>query len=83
MISFRAFAVPTGFTFALNATGIDCAAAQSSSATEKLNAYVGCVNSLSERTLDSRVRYFSWAPKSGPTGKERIVYGLYKISVAV
>lgn len=47
--------------------------------TEKLNAYVGCINRLSERSFDSRERYFSWVGKKGPTGKERIIYGTYTI----
>jgi len=47
--------------------------------TEKLNAYVGCINRLSERSFDSRKRYFSWVGKNGPTGKERIIYGTYTI----
>jgi hypothetical protein len=48
--------------------------------TEKLNAYVGCINRLSERVYESRARYFSWVnQKKGPTGKERIIYGLYTI----
>lgn len=47
--------------------------------TKKVNAYVGCINRLSERSFDSRRRYFSWAAKTGPTGKERIIYGLYTI----
>jgi hypothetical protein len=54
-------------------------AAQTSSLTEKLNAYVGCINRLSERSYESRNRYFSWAKKTGPTGKERIIYGTYTI----
>ena len=55
-------------------------AAQAPSPTEKLNAYVGCINRLSERSHDSRRRYFSWVrDKNGPTGKERIIYGLYTI----
>jgi hypothetical protein len=57
----------------------DFAAAQAPSANEKLNAYVGCINRLSERAFDSRKRYFSWVSKNGPTGKERIIYGLYTI----
>jgi hypothetical protein len=57
----------------------DIAAAQAPSATEKLNAYVGCINRLSERAYDSRKRYFSWVSKNGPTGKERIIYGTYTI----
>jgi hypothetical protein len=55
------------------------AAAQAPSPNEKLNAYVGCINRLSERAFDSRKRYFSWVSKNGPTGKERIIYGLYTI----
>jgi hypothetical protein len=49
------------------------------SLTEKMNAYVGCINRLSERSYSARARYFSWAAKSGPTGKERIIYGTYTI----
>src|SRR5437764_10057665 len=41
------------------------AAAQTPSPTEKLNAYVGCINRLSERAYDSRARYFSWVGKDG------------------
>src|SRR5689334_234000 len=55
------------------------ASAQTPLGVEKLNAYVGCINRLSSRALESRARYFSWAPKAGPTGKERIIYGLYTI----
>lgn len=64
---------------------VDPASAQTSPAgdppslTEKLNAYVGCINRLSERSYDSRRRYFSWVGKNGPTGKERIIYGTYTI----
>ena len=29
--------------------------------------------------FQSRARYFSWASKNGPTGKERIIYGTYTI----
>jgi hypothetical protein len=54
-------------------------AAPPSNLTEKLNAYVGCINRLSSRSYDSRNRYFSWVSKNGPTGKERIIYGLYTI----
>jgi len=55
------------------------APAQTSSFTEKMNAYVGCINRLSARAYDSRSRYFSWANPKGPTGKERIIYGTYTI----
>jgi hypothetical protein len=47
--------------------------------TEKLNAYVGCINRLSERSYQSRERYFSWAARTGPTGKENIISGTYTI----
>jgi hypothetical protein len=55
------------------------ATAETSPLTEKLNAYVGCINRLSARAFDSRKRYFSWVGKNGPTGRERIIYGLYTI----
>jgi len=57
----------------------DVAAAQAPPPSEKINAYVGCINRLSERSYDSRARYFSWVGKTGPTGKERIIYGTYTI----
>jgi hypothetical protein len=48
--------------------------------TQKLNAYVECINRLSERSYDSRSRYFEWVDANkGPTGKERIIYGTYTI----
>jgi hypothetical protein len=53
--------------------------AQTPPGVEKLNAYVGCINRLSERSYSSRARYFSWAAPSGPTGRERIIYGTYTI----
>lgn len=57
----------------------DTAAAQAPSPTEKLNAYIGCINRLSGRAYDARARYFSWVGKNGPTGSERIIYGTYTI----
>jgi Protein of unknown function (DUF3829) len=53
--------------------------AEAPSLTQKMNAYVGCINRLSARAYESRSRYFSWAGKNGPTGKERIIYGTYTI----
>ncbi|HZL39701.1 MAG TPA: YiiG family protein [Pseudolabrys sp.] len=55
------------------------ASAQTPPAVEKMNAYVGFLNRLSARSYDSRARYFSWAGKDGPTGRERIIYGTYTI----
>jgi hypothetical protein len=37
------------------------------------------VTMTSIRAFQSRQRYFSWAAKSGPTGRERIIYGTYTI----
>jgi hypothetical protein len=80
--SFQAFAAAAGILLApmLAAPAAAQAPADTSkSFTEKLNAYVGCINRLSERSYESRNRYFSWAAKTGPTGKERIIYGTYTI----
>jgi hypothetical protein len=74
-----AFACAVGLAVLIAAPVADRAAAQPSSATEKINAYVGCINRLSERAFESRARYFSWVGKNGPTGRERIIYGLYTI----
>lgn len=43
--------------------------AETPSFTEKLNAYVACINRLSERSYDSRERYFSWVGKKAPPEK--------------
>ena len=46
----------------------------------KLDAYVKCINTLSSPVHSTRHRYLSWVdPKTGPTGKERFVYGLYDL----
>lgn len=56
-------------------------AAESSASTlsEKLQPYIQCYNALSGRAYESRARYLSWSKETGPTGKERIIYGLYTI----
>lgn len=47
---------------------------------EKLDAYIKCLNTLSSPVHSSRNRYFSWVnPKTGPTGHERWVYGIYEL----
>jgi hypothetical protein len=78
MKPFHALAL-AGATVLLAPLVSDGATAQAPSANEKINAYVGCINRLSERAYDSRARYFSWVGKNGPTGKERIIYGTYTI----
>ena len=54
---------------------------------EQIDAYVGKSNAVVEllnislRASESWRRYLSWADvKRGPTGKERIIYGLYSVS---
>jgi hypothetical protein len=68
-----------GATFLLAPLAAPPASAQTPPGVEKINAYVGCINRLSERSYSSRSRYFSWAAPSGPTGRERIIYGTYTI----
>lgn len=47
---------------------------------EKLNKYAECFNRNGERAHQSLNRYLSWVDKNtGPTGKERNIYGLYTI----
>jgi len=51
---------------------------------EKLNGYIrDCLNRYSKSVHGAEERYFSWLvdPKKGPTGKERIVNGVYDISL--
>ena len=72
-----ALAVTAGTLLASPAGGP--AVAQVPALTEKVNAAIECINRLSERSHLSRHRYFSWASKNGPTGKERIIYGTYTI----
>jgi hypothetical protein len=55
------------------------AAEEAPSLGEKVQPYIACLNRLSGRALQSRDRYLSWAAKSGPTGEEKIVYGLYTL----
>jgi hypothetical protein len=82
MKPFRAIALLSAAAFVLSlapAAAQDKTPSSPSQLVEKLNAYVGCINRLSERSYESRNRYFSWAKKTGPTGKERIIYGTYTI----
>lgn len=50
-------------------------------ALKKQDHYVKCFNGLEKSRKSAIKRYFSWIkdPKGGPTGKERHVYGIYKI----
>jgi hypothetical protein len=47
---------------------------------DKLDAYVICLNTLSSPVHATRSRYFSWVnPKTGPTGNERVILGLFDL----
>jgi len=49
----------------------------------KVGEYIrNCMNAMSSRVYQSRRRYMSWVPKTGPTGRETRVYGLYQMSGA-
>lgn len=49
---------------------------------KKMNAYADCLNGFGRNIGTARTRYLSWADaKSGPTGKERHIYGLPKVSL--
>jgi hypothetical protein len=48
---------------------------------QKLGKYIDCYNRMTSSVVRTQKRYFSWVDeKTGPTGKERNVYGLYEIS---
>jgi hypothetical protein len=48
---------------------------------QKISAYIDCINRHSNWTLGSRERYLDWVKdaKRGPTGRERVIYGLYPL----
>lgn len=55
------------------------APAEEASAGAKLQDYIGCYNKLDEQAHRSIERYATWVKnmKTGPTGRESVVYGLY------
>lgn len=72
LLAFLAVLLPTA-VFAQSAEE------DSSAAVEKMNAYVSLLN-RTLRASESLDRYDSWVDmKKGPTGEERIVYGLYSL----
>jgi hypothetical protein len=79
MTSIRALVLAVGSTVLAGLAVTQPASAQTSLPAEKTNAYIECMNRLSGRAYEARSRYLSWVGKSGPTGKERIVYGTYTI----
>lgn len=73
------FALLAGGLFLPRTAAAETASPPATMSVAKMNAYVGCINRLSARAYESRKRYFSWAAASGPTGRERIIYGTYTI----
>lgn len=64
---------------AVNNAGIKDAA-NDQALSQKLGKYIDCYNRLTSNVFRSWKRYNSWVDeKTGPTGKERNVYGLYKL----
>ena len=47
---------------------------------EKLDEYIKCLNSLSSPIHQSRHRYFTYVPRTGPTGKETMA-DIYRLPV--
>ena len=56
-------------------------AAEPTDPTEKVQTYVQCYNRVDGKAHRSLARYASWVKnmETGPTGSERVVYGLYEI----
>ncbi len=79
MIRARLLTLALGAALGILVSDTGGARAESAAFTEKIHAYVACINRLSERAYDARERYFSWVGKKGRTGKERIIYGTYTI----
>lgn len=48
---------------------------------DKLSEYISCLNGATRNVFDSKNRYLEWIKdeKVGPTGKERIVYGIFEV----
>jgi hypothetical protein len=59
------------------------ASAPTASGSDKLQDYIACYNQLDRNAHRSIARYASWVKnmETGPSGKENVVYGLYKIDV--
>ena len=65
--------------FAQTPVPVDPETVASQAVIRKLNAYVGLMN-RTLRASESMARYESWVDmRTGPTGRERIVYGLYAL----
>ena len=71
-------------TAASNTSASMAAISAEDAAANKLQEYIACYNQLDGSAHRSIERYRSWIKDmaSGPSGKEQVVYGLYKIDVA-
>ncbi len=59
---------------------VDAEAERDGAMNEKIGHYITCLNEASDRVRASRNRYLQWVnEKTGPTGKEPTVIGLYAI----
>ncbi|MBN3214453.1 YiiG family protein [Pectobacterium polaris] len=67
---------------AANTAPVAPAAQPQLDASQKLNLYIQCFNATHERAHKAMERYTSWVKdmKAGPTGKERVIYGIYSVS---
>jgi hypothetical protein len=63
-------------------TAAPAPAATEQSASAKLQGYIECYNEIDGNAHRTISRYASWVKdmKAGPTGNERVVYGLYQIN---
>lgn len=74
-------AAPAVSSAANGAATTSAAAANDEALSRKLGKYIDCYNRLTSNVFRSWKRYASWVDeKTGPTGKERNVYGLYELN---
>jgi hypothetical protein len=71
---------PTAAASASAAAAADAEADKDAQMSEKVGHYVTCLNRASGDVIRSKQRYLGWVDeKTGPTGKERAVSGLYSV----
>jgi hypothetical protein len=72
---------PAVSSAANGAVTTSAAAANDEALSQKLGKYIDCYNRLTSNVFRTWKRYASWVDeKTGPTGKERNVYGLYELT---
>ncbi len=67
---------------AIEKTAEELAQEKEAALTEKLNAYIACYNAVNNGAQGSYERYADWVDnmKTGPSGNEKRVYGVYTLS---